>query len=141
MSTAPRKFKVSAEMGRPGTYTYHCRQNKLTMFPISDARPAGDATIMNPVELLLSALCGCIGLTIENIASEKKILIRDIRIEIEGERFENAPSVALQEIRTRVTIDSDLDRASLEELLAEAEKQCTVTDTIIRTPVMKVELA
>ncbi len=92
---------------------------------------------MNPVEITLASLAGCLSITSAFLANKMKIDINDLSIEVEGEIDDKAMSSAevdsgFKEIRYNLKIDSDADEEKIEKLYQSIEQYCPVSDTLER---------
>jgi len=92
---------------------------------------------MNPVEITLASLAGCLSITSAFLANKMKIDINDLSIEVEGEIDEKAMSSAevdsgFKEIRYNLRIDSDADEEKIKRLYQSIEEYCPVSDTLER---------
>ena len=92
---------------------------------------------MNPVEITLASLAGCLSITSAFLANKMKIDINDLSIEVEGEINDKAMSSAevdsgFKEIRYNLKIDSDADEEKIKRLYQSIEEYCPVSDTLER---------
>uniref|UniRef100_A0A7C3MRQ4 OsmC family peroxiredoxin n=1 Tax=Dictyoglomus thermophilum TaxID=14 RepID=A0A7C3MRQ4_DICTH len=106
----------------------------------------GEDTAPNPVEVVLAALIGCLGIVIQVVAKEKNIPLQNVEIYTEGDLdprgFMGDPNIraGYDEVRVRVKIETPVDKAKIEELMKEVERRCPVSD-IIKNPVnLKISL-
>ncbi|ACI19386.1 OsmC family protein [Dictyoglomus thermophilum] len=121
-------------------------RNKFTINMDEPPSLGGEDTAPNPVEVVLAALIGCLGIVIPVVAKEKNIPLNSIEIETEGDLdprgFMGDPTVraGYQEVRAKVKINAPVEREKIEELMKEVERRCPVSD-IIRNPVnLKISL-
>ena len=106
----------------------------------------GENTAMNPLELLLSALGGCITISLKAFAKEVGVELNGASVDIEGD-FDPAGFMGkdenirpgYQNIRCKVKIDSPSDPQKIEQLLQLVEKRCPVSDTL-KGVTVKIEL-
>ena len=96
---------------------------------------------MNPVEITLASLAGCLSITAAFLAKKMRVEINNIEIEVEGDIDDKAMSSTevysgFQEIRFNFKIDSDSPKEKVEKLYNSVEDFCPVSDTLIN----KVEL-
>jgi len=98
----------------------------------------------NPVEFLLAAYAGCLNVMGHIVAKEIGFELRSLEIDIEGDldpsKVFGKPTVnrpGYQEIRVRLTPDSDATPAQLEIWLESVESRCPVNDNLLNpTPVL-----
>ena len=99
----------------------------------------GDGKGMNPYELLLAALGGCIGITLRLYARQKGWALDDVRVVLEHDKV-HAQDCAdcehevgmLDVIRRKVEIDGDLTDAQRERL-QEIARRCPLHRTLTGT--------
>lgn len=90
----------------------------------------------NPVELLLSALGGCLVVLVNAFAPKYGVDVDDVRVHVEGdldpEGFQGNPDVraGFSAIRYSIEIDSASSEESVQELIKYAEEHCPVKDTL-----------
>jgi uncharacterized OsmC-like protein len=108
-----------------------------------DEPPAlgGTNTGMNPVELLLSSLGGCLIVLVHSFASTYEVDVKGVSVDVEGDLdpdgfMGRAPVRAgFSEIRYKVNVDSDSDPEKIAALIAHAENSCPIKDTLSGVPV------
>ncbi|MCL4425777.1 MAG: OsmC family protein [Firmicutes bacterium] len=94
----------------------------------------------SPVEVLLQALAGCLGVVTAMVANRGGFRIEGMRIEVEGDldlegfKGANGGRSGLTEVRVQVHLDSPEPRERLEALLRAVERACPVSDSL-RQPV------
>lgn len=118
--------------------------------PVPSDEPAalgGDDTAPNPVEQLLGALGNCLAVGYAANATAAGIELKDLTIELEGDldlhtflglREGNA---GYETITARVTIDSDADPDTLDDLHRKVVATSPVGHTLQRSVPVTVELA
>lgn len=97
-------------------------------------------------DMLLEALVACAGVTLNAVATALGIVLRDARVEAEGDLdfrgtlgvSKDVP-VGFQAIRLRFVLDTDASEEQLATLLRLTERYCVVYQTIARAPAMSVE--
>jgi len=97
----------------------------------------GENTAMNPLELLLGALGGCLTISCKAFSKEAEVELKNVTVEIEGD-FDPAgfmgkdPNVrkGFQDIRCKVNIESDSPKENVEKLLKIVKERCPVSDTL-----------
>ncbi|WP_439814106.1 OsmC family protein [Zavarzinia sp. CC-PAN008] len=85
----------------------------------------------SPVELLASALAGCMALSLRYVIDRGHLApyIRGVDVTVTAHKAEDLPSrVARMDVV--VTLDADVEQEAADLLLAEAEKVCTVSNTL-----------
>jgi len=89
----------------------------------------------NPLEYFLASLPGCIIALVRIIAAQKRLNIRAIEVDVEGDIDKDVLMGKSQdnragflEIRSHVNIDADMSDEEKRELLDEVERRCPVAD-------------
>lgn len=102
----------------------------------------------NPLEVFLSSLSACICTIGKIVAMQRKIKLRSIEAEVEGDidkdflmGMTSEGRAGFTQIRSKVTIDADLTDEEKVEFLHEVERRCPIADNILGTSVMVCELA
>lgn len=115
-------------------------------FSVTIDEPAplgGDDTGPNPVELVLSALAGCLNITTHMVAKERGIEVRSLSVTATGslnpQRLMGRPTqdrAGFQSIRLEIDVDADATHEEIDALLVAAEERCCVADNLMNaTPV------
>jgi len=98
----------------------------------------------NPLEIFLSSLPACICAIGRIIANQKRIELRGIDVEVEGDIDKdfllgktNEGRAGFTEIRSYVNIDADMTKEEKEEFLQEIAKRCPIADNIKEKSVIK----
>jgi uncharacterized OsmC-like protein len=92
-------------------------------------------------DMLLEALVACAGVTMNAVATALGIELRDATLEAEGDLdfrgtlgvSKEAP-VGFQNIRLKVSLDSDATEEQLATLLRLTERYCVVYQTLVNSP-------
>lgn len=101
----------------------------------------GKNTGPNPVELLLSALGGCLVVLVNAFAPAHGVEVKDVRVDVEGDLdpdgFMGKSDVrpGFSEIRYKLEIDSPSPAEKIAALTAHVVKVCPVKDTLSGVPV------
>ena len=97
-----------------------------------------------PLEIFLSSLPACICAIGRIIANQKRIELRGIDVEVEGDIDKdfllgktNEGRAGFTEIRSYVNIDADMTKEEKEEFLQEIAKRCPIADNIKEKSVIK----
>jgi len=97
----------------------------------------GTNTGMNPVEMLLSSLGGCITICAAAFAGKCKVDLKGVSVDLEGD-LDPAGFLGLvpntkkgfQQIRFKLNIDSPSPQANIDKLIALIDERCPVSDTL-----------
>ena len=130
-------FKSSVEL-KEGM---RCQASARNFLVSMDEPPSlgGTDRAMNPVELLLSSLGGCLVISAQAFAGECGVELKDINIELEGDlntdgflgKDPNVPA-GLLDIRAKVNINTDSPSENVNKLIETIEKRCPVSDSLRR---------
>jgi uncharacterized OsmC-like protein len=96
-------------------------------------------------DMLLEALVACAGVTLNAVATNLGIELRDARLEAEGDLdfrgtlgvAKDAP-VGFRDIRLNLTLDTDASEEQLATLLRLTERYCVVYQTLMNPPPVSV---
>lgn len=124
---------------------------KVRQFTMSFDEPpslGGKDSAPNPVEGLLASLVGCLGIVTVVVAREKNLPVEGVEITVEGDldprgfmgQYEIVRPGFLA-IRFLVTVKGSLKEEELQALLAEVEKRCPVSDTLLKGTVVEGKIA
>jgi uncharacterized OsmC-like protein len=100
----------------------------------------GKDTGPNPVELLLSALGGCLVVLVNAFAPAHGVEVTDVKVEVAGDldpdgfMGKSDARPGFSEIRYKLTIDSPSAAEKVAELTAHVLKSCPVKDTLTGVP-------
>ncbi|MFN3813714.1 MAG: OsmC family protein [Aquificaceae bacterium] len=90
---------------------------------------------LSPVELVLVALGGCSGVDVSNILKKKRQKVKDIRIEVVGERREEHPRVYKSIKLKYIVIGEDVSRKAVEDAVRLSLKKYCSVYTMLREAV------
>ncbi|PIF04998.1 MAG: osmotically inducible protein C [Draconibacterium sp.] len=134
-------MKVSAEMGKSFSTKINCSHP----FIIDQPKMAGgNDEGPNPLEVFLSTLPACICAIGRIIANQRRIDLRGITVEVEGDIDKDfllgkttEGRAGFTEIRSFVNIDADMTKAEKEAFLKEIAIRCPIADNIAKSTVVK----
>ncbi|NPA12383.1 MAG: OsmC family protein [Aquificae bacterium] len=95
------------------------------------------ATGLRAVDLMLISVGYCFGLTVEAYTQHKGYKIEDLKIEVVGKKHERENRYS--EITIKVSFKSDLDQKQIERVMEIGKRGCTVSNTMLKPPVIKTE--
>ena len=127
-------FEATVKLKEGLTVEAESRGHKITMDEPEEM--GGTDEGMNPVEITLASLAGCLSITAAFLAKKMRVEINNIEIEVEGDIDDKAMSSAdvysgFQEVRFNFKIDSDSPQEKVEKLYNSVEDFCPVSDTLI----------
>jgi uncharacterized OsmC-like protein len=99
-------------------------------------------------DMLLEALVACAGVTLNAVATALGVELRDASLEAEGDLdfrgtlgvSKEAP-VGFQDIRLRISLDTDASDEDVSKLIRLTERYCVVYQTLIHAPDIEVSVA
>lgn len=134
-----KKFLVNAVETADGVYAFSAGAagtHKLIMGTLQNMGQP-ETTTMNPVELMLSGIAGCLGITLHQKASRENIPIEDLRIRVEGARPEGATRSGVHSLEVSVSVKTTASAEKIRELVEESEAACTVSNTLANAPLVE----
>ncbi|HEX6575187.1 MAG TPA: OsmC family protein [Gemmatimonadaceae bacterium] len=97
-------------------------------------------------DMLLEALVACAGVTLNAVATALGLILRDATLEAEGDLdfrgtlgVSKEVPVGFQNIRLKISIDSDATEEQINTLIKLTERYCVVYQTLIRAPAISVQ--
>ncbi|HKY98191.1 MAG TPA: OsmC family protein [Gemmatimonadaceae bacterium] len=97
-------------------------------------------------DMLLEALVACAGVTLNAVATALGLEVRDAAIDAEGDLdfrgtlgVSKEVPVGFQNVRLRISIDSDASEDQINTLIKLTERYCVVYQTLIRPPAISVQ--
>jgi uncharacterized OsmC-like protein len=96
-------------------------------------------------DMLLEALVACAGVTLKAVATSLGIAVRDASLQAEGDLdfrgtlgVSKEVPVGFQNIRLKITLDTDAPEDQIATLLRLTERYCVVFQTLAHPPVLSV---
>ncbi len=134
-------IKVGAKMGDSFRTDIKCSHDFIIDQPQA---MGGEGLGPNPMEVFLASLPACICAIGRIIAKQKRIKLRGINVELEGDIDKDfllgktsKGRAGFTEIRTFISIDADLTEEEKEAFLKEITQRCPIADNITHTSVVK----
>lgn len=99
----------------------------------------GEDKAMNPVEMLLSSLGGCLVISAQVFSEECNVELKDISVNVEADLDTDGflgkdPEVpaGLLDIRVNINFDTDSPPENVKKLMETIENRCPVSDSLRR---------
>lgn len=133
---AEETFKSTVRLKDGLTVEAETRGHKIIMDEPQEM--GGTDEGMNPVELTLSALGGCLSICASMFAESCDVELNDFSIDLEGDLdlrgFKGVDGIdpGFQEVRFTINIDSDSPKENIEKLVEVIESRCPVSDSLKR---------
>lgn len=90
-----------------------------------------------PLEYMLGSLAACINVIGHLVAKDRDVTIHDLAVDVEGDidpaKYKGEatePRAGFQSIRVAVTVDADVDEATLQSWMDEVAERCPVADNL-----------
>lgn len=134
-------LKVSAEMGASFSTKINCSHP----FVIDQPKMAGgNDEGPNPLEIFLSSLPACICAIGRIIAMQRRIDLKGISVDVEGDIDKDfllgktsEGRAGFTEIRSTVIIDADLTQEQKDAYLEDIERRCPIADNMAKNTILK----
>lgn len=140
------KIQLSASLGEKFKVQTTVRGN--TVYIDQPPEAGGTNAGINPLEMTLYALSGCIAHIGRIVATQKKLPLRGMQIEVEGEIDKDfllgktqSGRAGFTKISARVKIDADMTPEQKKDFLNEVERRCPVSDNLANPTAVDVALA
>ncbi|MFA8342671.1 MAG: OsmC family protein [Rhodothermaceae bacterium] len=134
-------LKIGAKMENSFRTEIKCSHNFVIDQP---KQGGGQDEGPNPLEIFLSSLPACICAIGRIVAAQKRIDLKGISVDVEGDVDKDflmgktkEGRAGFTEIRAFVTIDADITKEEKEAFLHEVERRCPVADNIINSSNVK----
>jgi uncharacterized OsmC-like protein len=135
---------VLVEVCQGGAFKTECTGGKHTVVVDQPMAAGGTDEGPTPLDYQLISLGGCIAAIGRIIVNQRHLLVRGIRVSVEGELDTDRllgkaaqDRVGFSSIRAAVEIDADLSREEKARLLQEIDDRCPISDNLKNpTPVV-----
>jgi putative redox protein len=95
------------------------------------AEQGGNGTGFRPMQMLLSALCGCSAVDVISILKKQRQVLEDLTIEVDGQREEGKEPSLWKNIQLIFTITGEVDPSKAYKAVdLSMEKYCSVAETL-----------
>src|SRR5262249_34292342 len=111
--------------------------------PVVTSATGGEITLnraatdpaFSPLDLLYAAIAGCLAVGIRDAARQTGVIdrLREGRVTVGGDKAAEGRERVVR-LKVKFEIDGNFDEATRAALIAEAERTCTVSNTIRATP-------
>jgi len=104
----------------------------VTLALSSDPAFRGDATLLNPEQLLVMAASSCQLLSFLAVAARARIDVVEYRDDAEGEMPENDPPMRITRItlRPQIVVWEDVNEARVRHLVEVAHRECFIANSL-----------
>ena len=127
------------------SHEVEARPAEATLALSSDRAFRGDATLLNPEQLLVMAASSCQLLSFLAVAARARIDVSEYRDDAEGEMPENDPPMRITRItlRPQVVVWEGVNEARVRHLVEVAHRECFIasslkTDVMIEPEIMRI---
>ena len=140
-----KKIAVAAKLGPKFTMETNIRNHIIRVDQPKMA--GGDDMGPTPLEYQLVALAGCIGAIGRIVANQRRLPLRSMDIQVDGELDVDVllgkakePRSGFTSIRALVKIDADMTPDEKREFLHEVDARCPISDNLARGTTVSVDL-
>ncbi len=137
-------LKLGAKMGEGFKTEVNCSQ---TFYIDQPKAMGGEGAGPNPMEIFLSSLPACICAIGRIISNQKRLNVRGIEVDVEGDIDKDflmgkttEGRAGFVEIRAFVKIDADMTHEEKEAYLEEITRRCPIADNMMNASVIKEEV-
>ncbi|MGD9678656.1 MAG: OsmC family protein [Vulcanibacillus sp.] len=130
-----QEFKATTTLKDGFFVEAEAREFKITMDEPKDL--GGTNKAMNPVELLLCSLGGCLTISVSAFSKATKVDLTNCHVEVTGDLDpdgflgkNNEVRVGLTQIRYNIEIESDSPQENIDRLIQMVEERCPISDTL-----------
>ena len=115
----------------------------VTLALSSDPAFRGDATLLNPEQLLVMAASSCQLLSFLAVAARARIDVIEYRDDAEGEMPEDDPPVRITRItlRPQIVVWEDVNEARVRHLVEVAHRECFIANSLQTEVVVEPEIS
>lgn len=133
-----RETGATARLGRTG-FPRMTSATGGTLDIVTGATQPG----FNPLDLLHASLAACMAMSARIVASRMDLLgqLHGIAVEVRGDKTEEDGRSRIARFDVVFSIDADIDDETKRLIIHEAEKICTVSNTLGATPAIDLRLA
>jgi uncharacterized OsmC-like protein len=129
-------------------FKIECTSHGHTVVVDQPANAGGADTGPTPLDYLLVSLAGCIGTIGRIVAMQKRIVLRGMKITVEGDinvdGLLGKPTddpVGFKEFRVLADMDADLTAEEKEDFIHEVDARCPVSFNLLNNTPVKISVA
>lgn len=129
-------------------FTIEAKMREHTLFIDQPKAGGGDNNGPTPLEYLFVSLAGCIGSIALIMAKQKRIRIRDIKVDVTGELDADVlmgkskdKRAGFNGLKALVKLDADMSDEEKRAFLKEVDERCPISDNIMRETPVSIELS
>jgi organic hydroperoxide reductase OsmC/OhrA len=115
----------------------------VTLAVSGDPAFRGDATLLNPEQLLMMAASSCQLLSFLAVAARARIDVIEYRDDAEGEMPEDHPPMRITRItlRPQIVVREDVSEARVRHLVEVAHRECFIANSLTTDVVVEPEIS
>ncbi|MFA8436006.1 MAG: OsmC family protein [Marinifilaceae bacterium] len=139
------KFRVKAQSANATKTVVKARNFEIVVDEPADLGGTNEGA--NPVEFVLAAYCGCLNVMAHVIASEMKIELKGLKIDMVGDLNpaklfgqDTEDRAGYKEIKVKLKPDCDADEDTLKKWMQQVLERCPVGDNLKNITPVSVEL-
>lgn len=128
-------------------FTITTQAGSHTMYIDQPKADGGDDMGATPLQYFLISLSGCIASIARIVAIQKKISLKGMVIKIEGDIDTDVllgknkeKRAGFTKIRVSVDVDAPMTKEEKEEFIEEVDKRCPISDTVLNSSPVSIEV-
>ncbi|NMC46781.1 MAG: OsmC family protein [Chloroflexi bacterium] len=101
-----------------------------------------------PLDYVFISLAGCLITIAKIVANQKRIVLRDVSVEVEGELNlevlrgqDDKDRAGFKSFKASMKIDADLSKEEKQAFVEEVDRRCPISDNLMHTTPVEVVLA
>lgn len=129
-------------------FIIEAKMREHTLFIDQPEAGGGNNKGPTPLEYLFVSLAGCIGSIALIMAKQKRLRIKDIKVDVEGELDADVlmgkskdNRAGFGHIKAYVQLDADMTDDEKRAFLKEVDERCPISDNIMRETPVSIELS
>ncbi|HAF61661.1 MAG TPA: osmotically inducible protein C [Anaerolineaceae bacterium] len=100
-----------------------------------------------PLDYVFISLAGCLVTIAKIVANQKKIVLRDVEVEVEGELNlevlrgqDTTDRAGFKSFKVGMKVDADMTKEEKEKFIEEVDRRCPISDNLMNTTPIEIAL-
>ena len=100
-----------------------------------------------PLDYVFISLAGCLVTIAKIVANQKKIVLRNVEVEVEGELNlevlrgqDDTDRAGFKSFKVNMKVDADLTKEEKEKFIEEVDRRCPISDNLMNTTPLEITL-
>jgi len=101
-----------------------------------------------PLDYVFISLAGCLITVAKIVANQKRIVLHDVSVEVEGELNlevlrgqDDKDRAGFKSFKVAMKVDADLSKEEKQAFIEEVDRRCPISDNLMHTTPMEIVLA